>query len=60
MAPYINVGGTSTALADGLSGSVEWACMTETTAQATARGFTTGAPAAAAALPAKYAPSECR
>lgn len=60
MAPYINVGGTSTALADGLSGSVEWACMTETTAQATARGFTTGAPTAAAALPAKYAPSECR
>lgn len=60
MAPYINVGGTSTALADGLSGSVEWACMTATKAQATARGFTTGAPAADAALPAKYAPSECR
>lgn len=60
MAPYISVAGASTALADGLSGSVEWACMTETTAQATARGFTTGAPTAAAALPAKYAPSECR
>ena len=60
LAPYINVAGTSTALADGLEGSVEWSCMTETTTQATARGFATGAPAAADALPAKYAPSECR
>lgn len=60
MAPYISVAGTATALTDGLAGSVEWSCMTETTAQATARGFVTGAPATADALPAKYAPSECR
>lgn len=60
MAPYISVAGKSTALADGLAGSVEWSCMTETTAQATARDFVVGAPAADAALPAKYAPSECR
>lgn len=60
MAPYIKSTATAVALANGLSGSVQWSCMTQTTAQATARGFTTGAPAAAAALPAKYAPSECR
>lgn len=60
MAPYISVAGAPTALADGLSGSVEWSCMTETTAQATARDFVVGAPAAGVALPAKYAPSECR
>ena len=34
--------------------------MSSTTTQATARGFTTGAPTGATALPAKYAPSECR
>ena len=63
MAPYIKSTAGSTAgapLAAGLSGSVQWACMSSTTGQATARGFATGAPAAAAALPAKYAPSECR
>ena len=63
MAPYIKSTAGSTAgapLAAGLSGSVQWSCMSSTTTQATARGFTTGAPAAAAALPAKYAPSECR
>ncbi|WP_265102659.1 pilin [Acinetobacter courvalinii] len=60
MAPYISVAGSPKALADGLEGSVEWSCMTSTTAQATARGFATGAPAAADALPAKFAPSECR
>ncbi|WP_416240485.1 pilin [Acinetobacter sp. 2JN-4] len=61
MAPYIlDAAGAATALADGLEGSVQWSCMSETTAQATARGFATGAPAAADALPAKFAPSECR
>lgn len=64
MAPYTKSTGTATALADGQSGSVEWSCMTSTTSQATARGFTTGAVSggtgAGAALPAKYAPSECR
>ncbi len=64
MAPYTKSTGTALALANGQSGSVEWSCMTSTIAQATARGFTTGAPTAGsgvgAALPAKYAPSECR
>ena len=34
--------------------------IASTNTQATARGFTTGAPTTATALPAKYAPSECR
>lgn len=57
MVPYIKSTATAVALANGLSGSVQWFCMSSTTTQATARGFATGAPAA---LPAKYAPSECR
>lgn len=60
MAPYISVAGVPQPLADGLAGSVEWSCMTETTTQATARNFVVGAPVIANALPAKYAPSECR
>ena len=60
MAPYIKSTATAVPLANGLSGSVQWSCMSSTTTQATARGFTTGAPAAGVALPAKYAPSECR
>ncbi|USA52368.1 pilin [Acinetobacter sp. C32I] len=59
MAPYTKSTGTAAALADGQSGSVEWSCMTAGIAQATARGFVTGAPTTNA-LPAKYAPSECR
>ena len=60
MAPYIKSTATAVPLANGLSGSVQWSCMSSTTTQATARGFTTGAPTGATALPAKYAPSECR
>ena len=60
MVPYVSVAGTPTALAAGQEGSVQWSCMSSTTTQATARGFTTGAPTGATALTAKYAPSECR
>lgn len=58
MKPYIQVSGAATALADGLEGSVEWACATSTDAQATARGL--AGTAGTDALPAKFAPSECR
>ena len=60
MVPYIKSTATAVALANGLSGSVQWSCMSSTNTQATARGFTAGAPTTATALPAKYAPSECR
>jgi type IV pilus assembly protein PilA len=64
MAPYINVNSAATALAAGLEGSVEWSCATSTNTQADARwGAATPAaakPVAADALPAKFAPSECR
>ena len=55
MAPYAN----GVALADGAEGSVEWACGTSTVVQAETRlsGLIT---ASDDALPAKYAPSECR
>lgn len=58
MKPYIDVAGDSKALTDGLEGSVQWACATSTDAQAAARGMT--GTAGDAALPAKFAPSECR
>lgn len=57
MKPYVNVGGTATALANGVEGSVQWTCSTETDTQATARGLS-GSPTTP--LPAKFAPSECR
>lgn len=55
LAPY--AGGA--ALAAGAEGSVEWACASSTNVQAETRltGLITPA---ANALPAKYAPSECR
>lgn len=57
MSPYIDVAGTATPLKDGLEGSVQWACASETDTQATARGLA-GVPSKP--LPAKFAPSECR
>lgn len=51
--------GANAALADGSSGSIEWACATSTKVQADARmsGLVT---ISTDPLPAKYAPSECR
>lgn len=53
------VPGANAALAAGSSGSIEWACATSTKVQAEARlaGLVT---VPTNALPAKYAPSECR
>ncbi|RSE25515.1 pilin [Acinetobacter johnsonii] len=53
------VPGANAALADGSSGSIEWACATSTKVQAETRlvGLVT---VPADPLPAKYAPSECR
>ncbi|MFV0371072.1 MAG: pilin [Azonexus sp.] len=45
------------ALANGVSGAIDWACASTTNTTATARGLTVGA---AGTMPAKYAPSECR
>lgn len=69
MAPYIK----TTAAADGsnliadVNGSIQWSCTSETTTQATSRWGTLPdyakedvGSAVGSALPAKYAPSECR
>ncbi len=41
-------------------GAIDWACASATNATATARGFANKVIPATNALPAKYAPSECR
>ena len=46
------------ALADGVTGAIDWACTSSTATTAAARGLT--AAAATDPMPAKYAPSECR
>ena len=46
------------ALADGVTGAIDWACTSSTATTATARGL--AAAAATDPMPAKYAPSECR
>ena len=46
------------ALADGVTGAIDWACTSSTATTASARGLT--AVAATNPMPAKYAPSECR
>lgn len=52
-----NVNGA--ALADGVTGAIDWACTSSTATTAGTRGLT-AAVAPAPAMPAKYAPSECR
>ena len=51
--------GDNAALANGSSGSIEWACATSTKVQAEAR-LADLVTVPTDALPAKYAPSECR
>lgn len=46
------------ALATDKTGSIDWACVTDTSATATKRGL--GAVTPAGTLPNKYAPAECR
>ena len=46
------------ALADGVTGAIDWACTSSTATTAGTRGLT--AAAATNPMPAKYAPSECR
>ena len=50
-----NIGGK--ALAAGESGTIDWACASDTNATATGHKLTVGA---AGTLPSKYAPAECR
>ena len=45
-------------LAAGVAGAVDWACASQTSATATAKGLVATLPANP--LPAKYAPAECR
>jgi type IV pilus assembly protein PilA len=60
LTPFISAGGKpvalDVALKAGTSGSIDWGCGTATNTASTARGL----PAAAATLPAKFAPGECR
>ncbi len=66
--PYINLAGGATALGTALgnnaTGNVDWACASSTNLTATARGAAIGALApalpAATAVPANFAPNECR
>lgn len=55
LTPYIN--GAALTASTTATGSLEWACASAGTAQATAR---LGGTPTAGTLPAKYAPSECR
>lgn len=57
MIPYINGAALTANTTD--SGSLEWACYTSTSTQATAR-LGSAPTAVTDSLPAKYAPSECR
>ncbi|HEV7122677.1 MAG TPA: pilin [Rhodanobacter sp.] len=56
LTPSINVAGTSTALADGVTGNIDWACASSTDVTATKRAMIVNL----GTLTAKYAPSECR
>lgn len=58
LSPSINIAGVPTALAIGQSGNIDWACVADTNATATARGMPFTAPAAP--VPGRYAPSECK
>jgi len=62
--PYIQLGGAApvalkTALAGTDTGTMDWGCASDSNAVAKARGLKNITPPATA-LPAKYAPSECR
>ena len=48
------------ALAAGETGAIDWACVSSTNSTSTTRGLGNNAVVATNALPAKYAPSECR
>lgn len=58
MSPSIRVAGVPTPLAVGQSGNIDWACVSSTSATATARGLPFTAPAAP--VPSPYTPSECK
>ncbi len=51
-------GGQALALADGLVGSIDWGCASSTTVNIADKLLV--APTAAATLPSRYAPSECK
>ena len=53
-----NISFAGAALAAGVAGAIDWACSSATHATATAKGLVATTPGTA--LPAKYAPAECR
>lgn len=57
LTPFINVGGTPTALASNLSGNMDWACAGVAKTTANSRGM--GA-AATGSLLERYSPTECK
>lgn len=48
------------AVSAGRSGSLDWGCASASNTTATAQNITVTAPAAATAMPAKFAPAQCR
>ncbi len=56
LTPQIKVGGNYQALADGLRGSMDWACASASQVTATGRQMH----ATAGTMPARYLPAECR
>jgi len=60
LSPYLNAAGTVTKLAaaaSGATGSIDWACSSTTSTQATNRGLTG---ATAGTLNPRFAPAECK
>lgn len=62
--PYVQLGGAPVDLATALTGTdtgtMDWGCASDANAVATARGLKLKGTHTTKALPAKYAPSECR
>ncbi len=60
LSPIINVAGTATALASGLTGNIDWACAGASETTATARGYNGVNTDPGAGVIARYSPSECK
>jgi type IV pilus assembly protein PilA len=56
LSPYIAVAGVETALATGMTGSIDWACTSSTNTTANGEGMA----AAVGTVPARYAPTQCK
>jgi type IV pilus assembly protein PilA len=56
--PFINVGGTPTALNANMTGNIDWSCVSASNSTATSRNMTTAV--ATGGILARYAPTECK